>query len=164
MVASICALMRGSSHAPPEAIFPLLCPVREYDWIDGWSSEMVYSESGGGEDNCIFRERLSSVLFGSPAPTTWIITLDDPDDFRRHFVILNDELVRKAEVSIEDSGNGFSTVTWTTTATTLNEKGNEGFDDLEDKVQFMLRFVATSLKHYCETGRILPRSELALPH
>jgi hypothetical protein len=150
--------------ASPATIFPLLCPIEEYKWIDEWECELVYSDSGVVEDNCIFREQISSVLFGSSAPAAWITTLHDPDNFRRHFVIFNDELVRKAEVSIEDSGGGISTVRWTTIATTLNEKGNEGFDDLEGKLQLMLRFIATSLRHYCETGQILPRSELALAH
>lgn len=36
-------------HASPEAIFPLLCPVREYDWIPGWDCRLVYTESGLAE-------------------------------------------------------------------------------------------------------------------
>ncbi|MBT8224839.1 MAG: hypothetical protein HKP61_00485 [Dactylosporangium sp.] len=39
----------------PEQVFPLLCPVREYDWIPGWSCAMVYSESGVAELGCVFR-------------------------------------------------------------------------------------------------------------
>ena len=27
--------------ASPDLIFPLLCPVREAEWIDGWSCEMI---------------------------------------------------------------------------------------------------------------------------
>jgi hypothetical protein len=149
--------------APPEQIFPLLCPIEEYKWIDGWDCELVYSESGVVEDNCIFREEMSPRLFGSSAPTTWITTLHDPDHFRRHFVILNDELVRKAEVSIEDSGNGVSTVRWTTVATTLNQKGNQGFPELEAKLQLMLSFLGSSLRHYCETGEMLRSGESPLP-
>ena len=150
--------------ASPATIFPLLCPIEEYKWIDGWECELVYSDSGVVEDNCIFREQISSALFGSSTPATWITTLHDGDNFRRHFLIFSDELVRKAEVSIEDSGDGVSTVRWKTIATTLNEKGNEDFDDLEGKLLLMLRFIATSLRHYCETGQILPTSELALAH
>jgi len=26
-------------HAPPQAVFPLLCPVREGEWLDGWAEE-----------------------------------------------------------------------------------------------------------------------------
>lgn len=143
----------------PESIFPLLCPIEEYKWIDGWDCELVYSESGVVEDNCIFREEISPRLFGTSAPATWITTLDDPDHFRRHFVILNDELVRKAEVSIEDSGNGISIVRWTTVATTLNQRGNQGLPDLEAKLRLMLRLLGASLRHYCETGEMLRSGE-----
>lgn len=41
-------------HFAAERVFPLLCPVREYDWIDGWSCELIASESGFAEENCIF--------------------------------------------------------------------------------------------------------------
>ncbi len=149
--------------APPERIFPLLCPIEEYKWIDGWDCELVYSESGVVEDHCIFREEMSPRLFGSSAPATWITTLHDPDHFRRHFVILNDELVRKAEVSIEDSGDGVSTVRWTAVATTLNQKGNQGFPDLKPKLQLMLSLLGSSLRHYCETGEMLRSSDDSFP-
>ena len=35
-------------------IFPLLCPVRERDWIDGWECEIIYSKSGINEEGCVF--------------------------------------------------------------------------------------------------------------
>ncbi len=145
-------------QAPPDRIFPLLCPIEEYKWINNWECEMVYSESGVVEDNCIFREEISPLLFGSHRPATWITTLHDPDNFRRHFVIVREALVTKAEISIEVSGNGVSTVRWTSIATTLNEKGNRIFDDLQDKQMLMLKFLGTSLRHYCETGEMLRTS------
>ena len=40
--------------APVEKVFPLLCPVREYEWIDGWSCRLVHSESGFAEKGAIF--------------------------------------------------------------------------------------------------------------
>ena len=33
----------------PEVVFPLLCPVREADWIDGWDPVLVASETGVAE-------------------------------------------------------------------------------------------------------------------
>ena len=27
-------------EAPLEEVFPLLCPVREYDWVEPWKCEM----------------------------------------------------------------------------------------------------------------------------
>ena len=69
---------------PAAKIFPLLCPVREYDWIDGWECEMIYSESGVAENNCIFKtdfmdrgedlwvvsSTIRTILSSSLSPTT----------------------------------------------------------------------------------------------
>jgi hypothetical protein len=27
--------------APPEKVFPLLCPVREADWVPGWQYRLI---------------------------------------------------------------------------------------------------------------------------
>jgi len=37
-------------HARPDVVFPLLCPVREAEWLDGWDYKMIYSESGVVEE------------------------------------------------------------------------------------------------------------------
>lgn len=29
-------------NAVPETVFPLLCPVREAEWLDGWQYAMIY--------------------------------------------------------------------------------------------------------------------------
>ena len=39
--------------AEPDKVFPLLCPVREYDWIKGWECRMIHSGiRGGGKQLC----------------------------------------------------------------------------------------------------------------
>ena len=40
--------------AAPARVFPLLCPVREADWIEGWDPISVWSESGVAEPDCVF--------------------------------------------------------------------------------------------------------------
>ncbi len=62
-------------EAPPESVFPLLCPVREAEWLDGWADEVeiVHSDSGLAEDGCVFRTRAP----GRPE-TVWMITRHDP--------------------------------------------------------------------------------------
>jgi len=56
-------------EAPPERVFPLLCPVREADWLDGWSSELIHSASGFAEDGGVFR-----TVAANGADTVWMIT------------------------------------------------------------------------------------------
>jgi hypothetical protein len=43
--------------APAASVFPLLCPVRESEWLPGWSAEMLHSASGVAELGCVFRTR-----------------------------------------------------------------------------------------------------------
>ncbi|HRQ63354.1 MAG TPA: hypothetical protein PKZ76_00570 [Xanthomonadaceae bacterium] len=57
---------------PPEAVFPLLCPVREADWIDGWDPSLVVSSSGVAEPDCVF------VTASTPHDAVWYITQHDP--------------------------------------------------------------------------------------
>lgn len=62
-------------EARAESVFPLLCPVREADWLDGWSDELetVHSKSGLAEAGCVFTTRVP----GRPE-TVWMITRHDP--------------------------------------------------------------------------------------
>lgn len=57
--------------APPSVVFPLLCPVREADWIEGWNPLTVSSESGLAEVDCVF------VTAASPVNAIWYITRHD---------------------------------------------------------------------------------------
>ena len=41
-------------NAMTDQVFTLLCPVREFDWIEEWACEMIYSDSGVAELGCIF--------------------------------------------------------------------------------------------------------------
>lgn len=58
--------------APPDVVFPLLCPVREADWIPGWDPLLVVSSSGVAEPDCVF------VTGGSPADAIWYVTRHEP--------------------------------------------------------------------------------------
>jgi len=59
--------------APPDAVFPLLCPVREADWIEGWEPLRVVTESGVAERDCVFVTR------AQPADAIWYITRHEPE-------------------------------------------------------------------------------------
>ena len=59
--------------APPAAVFPLLCPVREADWIEGWDALLVVSASGVAERDCAF------VTSSLPSNAFWYITRHEPD-------------------------------------------------------------------------------------
>lgn len=54
--------------AAPSAVFPLLCPVREADWIDGWDPISVATQSGVAEPDCVF------ITAADPDNAIWYIT------------------------------------------------------------------------------------------
>lgn len=56
----------------PDTVFPLLCPVREVDWIEGWNPPLVISASGFAEPDCVF------TTSAQPIDAIWYITRHEP--------------------------------------------------------------------------------------
>ncbi len=56
--------------ATPEEIFPLLCPTTELDWLPGWNCELLHSQSGYAELNCVLRTSFSEWMNYSSAHDT----------------------------------------------------------------------------------------------
>ncbi len=46
-------------NSTADKVFPLLCPVREYEWIPKWECEIITSKSGFNEKGCIFKTKNS---------------------------------------------------------------------------------------------------------
>jgi hypothetical protein len=71
---------RQTIEAEPDVVFPLLCPVREVEWLDGWKYTMLYSNSGLVEEGAVFRTK-------SPGEedTVWVVTRHDPAARRVEF-------------------------------------------------------------------------------
>jgi len=64
---------RQRLQAPPEKVFPLLCPVREAEWAQGWLPDLVISSSGVAERDCVF---ITSDKLGTGF---WYITRHEPE-------------------------------------------------------------------------------------
>jgi len=58
--------------ADPATVFPLLCPVREVDWIEGWNPPLVVSSSGVAEPDCVF------TTSAEPINAVWYVTRHEP--------------------------------------------------------------------------------------
>ena len=59
-------------QALPEAIFLLLCPEREKEWLPSWDARMIYSASGVAERGAVFETAHSA------GRTLWLVTEYDP--------------------------------------------------------------------------------------
>lgn len=64
-----------------EEVFPLLCPVREKDWLDGWDYKMVHSLSGLIEHNCVF-----TTINPKKIETIWHVTQYDRINYKIEFL------------------------------------------------------------------------------
>ena len=138
--------------APPERVFPLLCPVRESEWIPGWSCDLIYSESGVAEKGCIFK-----TSFPGEGEEVWVVTRHEPESRRFDAVrFIEGSRLVTAEVSLSSADGRSTTLVWVQTITALGAAGNEYIDNFSEPAhQARMDALGTMLAHYCGTGRML---------
>ena len=154
-------MIKGS----PTKIFPLLCPVQEYKWIDNWDCEIIFSNSDGVENNCIFKENKSGpILFGSNIPTYWTVSYYNPTNYCIQFVLLSEQIaITKIDVEIKDIGDGKSSVSWSIIITTICKNANHYIDkSMQNKAKMYLMVLGKALKHYSESGEKLNLNRINL--
>lgn len=139
----------------PEQVFPLLCPVREYEWIPDWKSETVYLKSGHAEDGGVFVTN-----FPGRGPGTWVISRYEPPTAIGFVIFYPDRLVERLDVTLAagraGGSQGGTHIRWDRTYTGLSEEGNRFLAELtgaplEARMQRQLRL----LEHFCATGQML---------
>lgn len=138
-------------NATSDDVFPLLCPVREYEWIDSWQCEMIHSSSGKAEANAVFRTN-----FVADGPTdTWVISRYEPPRVIE-FVRINPLRAISYAIHLEREEAGCSRWRWTQTLTGLNDAGDAVITAM-DAAAFAQKIEAleAKLKHFLATGRML---------
>ena len=141
--------------AGPENVFPLLCPTREYNWIEPWKCELLRSSSGFAEANCVFRTR--SLEDGSEE--VWVISRYEPSS-RIDFVRQDRRRVMSYSIILEANDDGTTTAHNTQVLTALSEEGNRVLDGQGDSAfAFEMRMGEAMLNHYLTTGERLPITE-----
>ena len=61
--------------APVSRVFPLMCPVRESDWIEDWDPLLVVTDSGLVESDCVF------ITEAEPHNSIWYVTRHEPENY-----------------------------------------------------------------------------------
>lgn len=148
-------------QAPPERVFPLLCPVREYDWIESWKCEVLYSNTGIAEKNCVFRTDQSV----DGPEDTWVVSTYEPP-VRIEFVRFNGLTVIAYLIVLKQEPDGSTSVSNEQVLTGLSPAGNRSID-AQNNERFVLGLRAgeVMLNHFLTTGTRLPFSEaLAKAH
>lgn len=141
-----------NNAAPPEKVFPLLCPVREAEWVPGWEYRLVYSRSGVAERGCVFT---------TPNPdaseSTWVVTEYAPQDFRIGFVWVWPEMVAtEIAIRLESAGENATRAHICYTYTGLSPAGNEEVARY-DAGWFQQKMTGweAAINHYLRTGKKL---------
>jgi hypothetical protein len=140
-------------RVPADQVFPLLCPVREYEWIDDWRCELVHTTSGVVEKGCIF-------VTESPSEgrTLWVTSVHDPAARRVEFVRVNlERLVTLMSLRVEPNGAGCRLHAGFTLVA-LDASGQAIVDAVRatggPHAQIVLSLVRR-LEHFLTTGRML---------
>jgi hypothetical protein len=137
-----------TNNAPPERVFPLLCPVREAEWVPGWQYRLVYSLSGIAEEGCVF-----TTPNDDGTETTWVVTEYDPASFRIAFSWVHPG-VMTAQISIGliATGKDKTSARIRYTYTGLSPEGNQKIASYDRKwfEQKMLGW-EEAINHYLQT-------------
>jgi len=136
--------------APPAVVFPLLCPVREADWIDGWNPLLVLSHTGRAEPDCVF------VTDSRPYDAVWFITRHEPErGFVEMIKVTPDVTACKLTIRLRAAGSG-SEADVTYSHTSLGPQGDVFVASFtaEFYVQFMREW-EERMNHYLAHGTAL---------
>ena len=147
--------LRFRLDAPMSAVFPLLCPVREYDWIEGWQCTLVHTRSGIAEYGCIFQ----TARPGAPLDTWVVAHYEAPK--RIEFVITNALYVTHMALALSERAGGGCDLEWTFAMTSLGTVSAEQLEQTADLRQSIQRTLEAPLAHYLKTGTLLRRAAVS---
>lgn len=138
-------------NADTKTVFPLLCPVREDDWIDGWSDicTIVYTDSGIAEEACVFET--DAPLEGH---SVWICSKYNAErteiEYIKHIV---GKAIVKLSMAVRGVPGGKSRIDAIYIATGWGEKGEAYVKHLADKgIMDMLNGLEDKINYYVANG------------
>jgi hypothetical protein len=133
---------------PPDEVFPLLCPVREAEWVNGWDPRLVLTESGFAEEGCIF------VTPGLPQDAVWIMTDVDPDALHLEIIkVIPGVVVGRIDIQLRAEGDEETLADVTYTYTAVSDYGDQML--LEFTPEHFRAFMETwenEINHFLTTG------------
>jgi len=145
---------RQTIDAPPGTVFPLLCPAREVEWLDGWAYRMIFSASGLVEPGAVF----TTSAPGEP-DTTWIVSRHDPAEHVVEFCrVTPGSRTCLLKIIVSPLGADRSVVDVSYEYTSLSAAGDAFLDAWTDEAfAKAMRFWEASMNHFLQTGTRLPK-------
>lgn len=140
------------NQAPPDQVFPLLCPVQEAKWVPGWKYRLVYSKSGVAELGCVF-----ATPNEDGSESTWVVTHYDPEGRSIAFVWTWPKMIAtRLNIVLKPEGETQTAAHLSYEYTALSAEGEREVE-LYDRAWFEAKMKGwqTALNHYLETGKLL---------
>jgi hypothetical protein len=136
-------------NSSPDKVFPLLCPTKEYDWIETWKCDLIFSDSGLAEPDCIFKTN-----FPSEGEETWITDRIEPNKIIQ-FIRVSEHQVIRFCISLTDNRNDTTTAKWEQTITALNKEGNLYVENCSiPEFEKKIKGLEMMINHYLNTGEM----------
>ena len=141
-----------TNDAPPERVFPLLCPVREADWVPGWKYDLIYCESGVAEDGCVF-----TTPNDAGPETVWMATHYDPVAYTIAYAWVEPGMIAtqlRISLAPAPSGKTYAHIRYLYTG--LSPAGNSTLERYTpDWFREKMLGWETAIIHYLRTGSLI---------
>jgi hypothetical protein len=137
--------------ASPAAVFELLCPVRETEWVNDWRPKVVLSDSGYAEPGCIF------ITPGIPEDALWMMTVHDREAFKLEIIkVIPGVVMGRIAVSLTPDGDSASKAEITYAYTSISDHGDRALEEFTEShfTSFMVTW-EKELNHFLSEGTML---------
>lgn len=136
-------------------VFPLLCPVREMDWLDGWNFKMIHSNSGLIEKDCVF-----TTPHHGEYETVWHVTQYDKLNYKIEFLrVTPNENIVKINILLDRINVQQTKAIIDYQYTALNEEQNEFINnELGQSFIDSMKWWEKSINYYLASGKMLRKN------
>ena len=137
----------------PDAVFDLLCPVKEAAWLEDWNYKLFYSDSGYAEENCVFAS-----LEPGEDDTIWMITKRDTAAREIEFVYFIPGIrVTRLFITVKEKNSDTSLVDIKYIHTPYTDEGNRYTEKHNSAEAFsrQMKHWEDSMNYYLENGKML---------
>ena len=135
----------GNINATADNIYPLLCSVREADWLPGSNHSLIYSESGYAENDYIFQSEFFGFGF-----ETWVRYEHKPNESLA-YIRTSENLVIKFEIRLKSNADNTTNIRIKLTFTSLKNEGNNMLHALPEELPF--NKIIAALEYYIINGK-----------
>lgn len=107
-------------NALPAKVFPLLCPVREKEWVGGWNPLLVVSKCGFAEMDCSF------ITKKNIEKNYWVVTKYDRKNFEIEMIIVSPDItIGKLQIKLSKANSSKTKAKISYVYTSLSKKGDK---------------------------------------